>query len=132
MQTRLSNLLAEVNTTLAHQNRSIQILLDIGGIFAPHFFMHQDIEKQIIRKTNSKRKFIREYQKKKLVDGVLDSEEVSQVWFNALHANYFKVYPAVKNYLDKKKWNNDASCLQYPRQQASWVLLLSVDICNGN
>ena len=101
LQKKLSDQIANINTSISQENRQVQDLPGVGCVIPPHFFMHQDIEKQTIRKSKSSRQVIKRIPEKKLIDGIHASDDVVNVWFNALHCNFHKVYTAVKSLLDK-------------------------------
>ena len=96
MQRRLSKSLAKINTDLAHLNRSPQHLPGVGVFYPAHLFLHQDIEKDVVRKTKSSRKVLKRIPDKKLSDGVHASAEVADVWYEATHSNFFKLYKAIR------------------------------------
>ena len=100
MQKRLSDLLATINTDLSHLNSEPQEIPGVGHFYASQLFLHQDIEKQVIRKSKSKRTVIKRIPDKKLTDGVHPSEAVNEVWYMALHENYMKIISAVTSHLN--------------------------------
>ena len=71
-------------------NRGPQELPGIGIVYPSQLFLHQDIEKQIIRKTKSSRKVLKRIPDHVLPDGVHPSAKVTETWFNSLHAIFAK------------------------------------------
>ena len=57
------------------------------------------MEKDVIRKSQTKRVVYKRIPDKKLVDGVHASEAVSDVWYRALHANFLKICNAISDLL---------------------------------
>ena len=98
-QQKLSESIAVINTNLAALNRTPQYLPGIGSVTPAQLFLHQDVEKDVIRKSQSKRVVYKRIPDKKLIDGVHASEAVSDVWFSALHANFMKICSAISDLL---------------------------------
>ena len=90
MQETLSHTIAHINVNLTNQNRFPQFL-PLYGSHKPHqLYWHQEVEKQVIRKTKSTRKVLKRIPDHVLPDGVHPSAKVTETWFNSLHANFAK------------------------------------------
>ena len=97
MQNSLSNLLAEINPVLTHENRYGQMIPGFGDINPAQLYLHQNIERSVSRKNSSGTRITKRIPEGVLIDGIHPTYKVNLTWFNAIHANFGKAITEMRH-----------------------------------
>jgi hypothetical protein len=91
-QLQISETLKSVNHRITIENKLVQYIPGIGGIFASQLYFHQFVEKTTVTKKPSGRIIKRvRIPPKALTDGVHLPEEKILKWWELIHTNFLKM-----------------------------------------
>jgi hypothetical protein len=100
MQINLNKTIRETNESLLHENKKEQDINGIGKLKPYNLFLHQDIEKIVIRKKGQNPSL--RIRQNVLIDGIHVTEELALKWYRALQFNYMKLCDDIEPILTKK------------------------------